>query len=427
MRKLWWLSPGLRLKRWAILTILGIIFVIFGAVFFAAFHWNWAEHLPKNIQTPEKVFQRMAWMFPLGILIALFGAWRLNRSIIELLRPKGTGKRLIQLAYEQRYLQLGPHIVAMGGGNGMNRLLTGIKDHTREITAVVSVADDGGSSGRLRQDLDMLPPGDIRNCLIALSDADPLMKKVFDYRFEESDLKDHSFGNLFITVLTKVGGDFGNAIREANRIMMVRGRVLPASLERVSLVATHEDGSKSTGQRHIAECSKPITGIELRPGPVKLSDDIRDAIRDADMIVYGPGSLYTSILPDLIIEGMAEELAKSNALKVYVCNTMAEPGETCCYTAAKHVAAIEKHTAPHNIIDVVLINIDNMTDEEKKKYSARDLVPVTDDLSGKTERTFAVHADTFSDPKDRTKHMPDKLASVLMDILKNRSNLKKAI
>lgn len=425
MRKFWWLAPGLGLKRWILLTAIGLLLMFFGAAFFAAFEWDWADNFSEPNRKWDKTFQRLSWLLPLGVFIASIGVWRLNRAVVELLRPKGTGKRLLQLAYEQRYLKLGPHIVAMGGGNGMNRLLTGIKDHTREITAVVSVADDGGSSGRLRQDLDMLPPGDIRNCLVALSDAEPLMKEVFDYRFEDSDFKGHSFGNLFITVLAKVGGDFGSAIREANKIMMVRGKVIPATLERVSLVAGHPDGTKSTGQRRIAESRQQISSIELRPGPVKLSEDIRLAIRDADMIVYGPGSLYTSILPNLVIEDMAEELAKAKAIKVYVCNTMAESGETRGYAVSDHIRAIRQHTKPFDIVDVVVASEDDFSDEERKLYAERGLVPVVNDIENcEGEYRFCVRS--LADPQDRTKHVPEKLADVLMNILKSKvSNLKK--
>ncbi|MCK6439043.1 MAG: YvcK family protein [Planctomycetes bacterium] len=250
-----------------------------------------------------------------------------------------------------KFIKRPPSIVAIGGGTGMASLLRGLKEHTDKITAVVTVADDGGSSGRLRKDFDILPPGDIRNCLVALADVGPVLEELFQYRFTESDLRGHSFGNLFLAALTRITGDFSKAVEEANRILNVRGRVLPATLTKVALVAHHSDGTKSTGESLIGRGrGKWIERISLKPEPEPASKEIINAIEGADMIVLGPGSLYTSVIPNLLISGILPAIADAPAIKAYVCNIMTQPGETGGYTAADHVDALLRHATP-NMLD----------------------------------------------------------------------------
>ncbi|MCA8939219.1 MAG: YvcK family protein, partial [Planctomycetes bacterium] len=222
-----------------------------------------------------------------------------------------------------------PSIVAIGGGTGLATLLSGLKAHTDKILAVCTVADDGGSSGRLRKDFNILPPGDIRNCLVALSDSHELLGRLFQYRFEESDLKGHNFGNIFLAALTRVTGDFYTAVKEANHVLNVRGEVLPATLTKVALVAHHADGSKSTGESLIgAGTGKRIERISLKPEPEPASQEIVEKIEEADLIVLGPGSIYTSIIPNLLIKDVLPAIKRSNAIVCYVCNVMTQPGES---------------------------------------------------------------------------------------------------
>ncbi|MBI4577417.1 MAG: YvcK family protein [Planctomycetes bacterium] len=269
----------------------------------------------------------------------------------------------------------GPAVVAFGGGTGMATLLRGLRRHTERITAVVTVGDDGGSSGRLRKELLVLPPGDIRNCLVALSEADPLRAELFQYRFEESDLKGHTLGNLLITALTKLTGDFARAVREAGRLLEVRGRVIPCTCDRVALVAHHRDGTKSTGEVEISRSSLEILEVEWKPRPGRLSPDIAEAIGEADLFVLGPGSLYTSVIPNLLVEGMLDAIRARGRTVAYVCNIMTQPGETIGYTLSDHVDAIRRHTRG-DFVDVVFAHEGPIPDDVLDRYLESGAGPV---------------------------------------------------
>ena len=252
----------------------------------------------------------------------------------------------------------GRKFVVLGGGTGIFPCLKGLKDAGHDVTAIVTVADDGGSSGRLRKDFYIQPPGDLRNCLVALSNGDPLISDLFSYRFKDSILKGHSLGNLILAVLTRLTGDFGNAVDAAGGMLDIRGRVLPSTSTRVVLVAEHPDGSRSTGEQVISRCGRPIAALRLRPDPAPVSDEIRQRIGEADLIVLGPGSLYTSIIPNLLVPGMVDALESARAPITLIGNLMTQPGETDARELAEHVAAIAEvgglnrlshvvhHTAP---------------------------------------------------------------------------------
>ncbi|MEE2882261.1 MAG: uridine diphosphate-N-acetylglucosamine-binding protein YvcK [Planctomycetota bacterium] len=271
-----------------------------------------------------------------------------------------------------------PRIVAFGGGTGMACLLTGLREEPVDVTAVVSVSDDGGSSGRLRKDFDIAPPGDIRNCLLALSGQEPLWARLLDYRFRESEMAGHSIGNLLITALTRVTGDFDLAIRELNRLLQVRGRVLPANGGKLTLIAHHHDGTKSTGEKQIARSGKSIERLEARPRVEEPAEDVGRAIEEADLIVFGPGSLFTSVVPPLLIEGIRRRVLESFASKVYIANVMTQPGETDDMTLVDHVDALERH-AGEKIIDEVIVHNGNFPEELLQNYTRQGSVPVVDD------------------------------------------------
>ena len=277
-----------------------------------------------------------------------------------------------------------PRIVAFGGGTGMAALLRGLKAYTDRITAVVTVTDNGGSSGRLRNDFDMVAPGDIRNCLMALADVDPLIAKAFQYRFDEAEFKGHCFGNLFITVLTRLVGDFGVSIRELNRLLNVRGRVIPASSEKVSLVAQHPDGSKSTGEVQIARSTKKIQTVEVRPYPVTMSQEIRSAIDEADLFIFGPGSLYTSVIPNLLIDGLMDSIKATGRQRVYICNIMTQPGETDGYTLCDHLSALRVHVG-NGFPDAVIAHDGLVPPEIIETYKDAGSEAVACDLNGQAE------------------------------------------
>ncbi|RKY28144.1 MAG: hypothetical protein DRP79_02520 [Planctomycetota bacterium] len=314
----------------------------------------------------------------------------------------------------------GAAIAAFGGGTGLHSLLKGIKAFTSNITAIVAVSDDGGSSGILRKEFDMPPPGDMRNCLVALADEESLMAELFRYRFENSELGGHSFGNIFITALAEVTGDFGKAIQLANKILSVRGRVLPATLDKVSLEAVHDDDSKTTGETRISKSGKRIRRLNLRPSPGRPTPQALEAVRRADILLFGPGSLFTSILPPMLNEGMVEEIAASPAKEIYVCNIMTQPGETDGFSAADHVQAIYDNTA-EDIFDYIVLNSRNPSQAVLARYAEEGAGPVPLDPD-RLERWKAclviedlIGADAYA------RHDPEKLARTVMRILKDRT------
>lgn len=275
-------------------------------------------------------------------------------------------------------------IVAIGGGTGLSTLLHGLKPfapHEVDITAVVTVTDDGGSSGRLRREFDVLPPGDIRNCMVALCEDEALLSKLFQYRFAEGrGLKGHSFGNLFLTALTNLTGDFAKAVRVSSEVLASRGRIYPSTAEDVVLEAEMEDGSMVSGETRISKSRRRIRRLHLRPSTCKpLSDTLR-AIKAADLITFGPGSLFTSVIPNVLVHGIPRAIQRSPALKGYFVNLMWQPGETTGFTASDHVAAIHKH-AGMDLLDVVVVNTTPIRPAQRRKYAAEHAQPVENDLA----------------------------------------------
>lgn len=262
-------------------------------------------------------------------------------------------------------------IVVIGGGTGLSTLLRGLKEYSSNLTAIVTVADDGGGSGILRQDLGMLPPGDIRNCILALADTEPVMEKLLQYRFTEGMLKGQSFGNLFLAAMNGISESFEEAVKKMSDVLAVTGRVLPVTLQDVKLCAELEDGYIVKGESKIGEHNTfhkgKIKSVYLEPLLIKPSQEAIESILDADMVVLGPGSLYTSIIPNLLVPGIVDAIKKSKAVKVYVCNVMTQPGETENYTVWDHVKAIEKHSYK-GLIEYCIVNSAQIPDELKKKY-----------------------------------------------------------
>lgn len=267
-------------------------------------------------------------------------------------------------------------VVVLGGGTGLSTLLRGLKKLPVEITAIVTVADDGGSSGRLREDYDIPPPGDVRNVIAALSDVEPLVEAMFQYRFNHSkDLEGHSLGNLMLAALTDITGDFGNAVSEMSRVLNIHGKVLPAANQVVTLHAVYEDGTLMSGESKIPLVDKPIRSVMITPEDVEPLPEAVQAIKKADLIVIGPGSLYTSILPNLLVKELQSAIRLSSALKVYMCNLMTQAGETSKYKASHHLQAILNHTGP-GLIDVVLASDIDLPDKVVSSYSEEHASPV---------------------------------------------------
>lgn len=277
-------------------------------------------------------------------------------------------------------LSKGPKVVVIGGGTGLGTILRGLKKITANLTAIVTMADDGGSSGKLRAETGMLPPGDIRNCLVAMADLEPLMEKLMQYRFKKTgSLAGHNFGNLFIAVMVGIFGDFEQAIKETSKVLAVRGQVLPSTTDSIQLKARLIDGREIIGESAIPQAGAPIEKVSLEPVNVTPLSGVLTAIKEADVILLGPGSLYTSIIPNLLVPGIADAIRESVATKVYVCNVMTQHGETDGYSASQHVETIIKH-AGRNLIDIAVINTAELPLDVLEKYAEEGAEPVAADV-----------------------------------------------
>ena len=357
MKEAGWLLPGLEIKRWFALIFLGSLLITIGLMIF--FNLRPVYFIMEFIRKIALVVPTdiLAVVITIGGALLFFKGWqKTNISMLD--THNGREKEtLLENLYRRRKLNRGPKIVAIGGGTGLSMLLKGIKRVTNNITAVVTVGDDGGSSGRLREEMGVLPPGDIRNCIAALADNEDLITKLFQYRFNTGEgLKGHSFGNLFLTALCSITGDMVRAVKESSNVLSIRGRVLPSTLDNMKLAAEYEDGTIVHGESAIPEEHKKIKRLFTEPEHCKPLEDVIEAIKDADLIILGPGSLYTSVIPNLLIKEISEEVIKSNAKKIYVCNIMTQPGETDNYAVSDHINALYKHAGSNKLIDAVLVN-----------------------------------------------------------------------
>lgn len=362
-----WMAPGLGVKRWVFVLFLGVLFVSVGTAFFlldiyrsASDPW-WVPILSTLSlqQFPRPL--RILIFGALGVGILFWGIWGLNRALMRpYLRP---GQTMVDTLTRHRRKERGPRIVTIGGGHGLSTLLRGLKHHTSNLTAIVTVADDGGSSGRLRRSLGILPPGDIRNCLAALSDEEDLLSQLFQYRFAnggEAGVEGHSFGNLFISALTGITGSFEGAVTASGRVLAVSGRVYPSTLQDVMLVADvvlpHTTGEvRVEGESQIPEVTGHVRRVWLEPNTPSAYPKAVQALLSADLIVVGPGSLYTSILPNLLVPDIAAAIRSARGLKIYVCNVATQPGETQGYSVGDHLRAIEDHLGK-DLFDMILCN-----------------------------------------------------------------------
>lgn len=316
-----------------------------------------------------------------------------------------------------------PRIVIIGGGTGLPVLLRGLKQYPVDITAIVTVADDGGSSGRLRDDLHIPPPGDIRNVLAALSDVEPLIEEMFQHRFKTSnELSGHSLGNLILAAMTSITGDFVHAIQEMSKVLNVRGKVLPAANVSVVLNAELEDGTIISGESKIPYSGKKIKRVFLSPNYIRPLPETIQAIRQADLIIIGPGSLYTSILPNLLVPRLGHEVCRSTAKKVYVCNLMTQAGETHGFTASDHVKAIYDHLNCA-CIDTILVNNEEIPQDVQLRYNKELASPVYFDLPGLYKLGLdVVHADIAELKNGALRHDPKKVAKILYNLLLAETN-----
>jgi uncharacterized cofD-like protein len=411
-----WLKPGLRLKRWLILSALalGLSSRGFGLVLADLYR---REPFPEFVYYLTLQFiprlVRGVLLFVLGAGLGVLAAYQFARSLLGAVVPGPTGP-VIQSAIERRSLQSGPKVVAIGGGTGLSTLLRGLKELTANITAIVTVADDGGSSGRLRRDLGVHPPGDFRQCLVALADAEPLMSRLLQHRFAGvGELQGHSFGNLFITAMSELSGGFDLALEECSRVLALRGRVVPSTLDHVTLCAELEDGRQVRGESTVGHSGAPIRRVYLDPpSPTAFPDAVR-AILEADTIIIGPGSLFTSVLPNLLVPDIARALRDTPARKVFVCNVATERGETTGYGVLSFVRTLEAHVGS-GAVDCVLANGNlSLRAPIGDRTIGREVELVAPDPIDSTSESPRVICADIVDEADPRRHDSRKLAAAL--------------
>ncbi len=419
-RSLRWLTPGMKVKRWLLLAIGGGALFLngFGRLLGSVhldFHIN--DYIDRQLIARDMISRAtIEWVFmAIGLFCVYLGIRQWMRSIVSAVSPRDE-QRLMDVVYERRQLDRGYRIVAIGGGTGLSTLLRGLKQYTSQLTAIVTVTDDGGSSGRLRHELGVLPPGDIRNCLVALADDESTMAELFQYRFDEGDgLSGHSFGNLFIAAMCGIAGDFDSAIKESSKVLAIKGRVLPSTLSDISLEATLTDGTTLRGETSISQAHSRIASIRIIPETCEPLDEAIEAILAADAIILGPGSLYTSVMPNLLVPGIAEAVERSMAFKIYVCNIMTQPGETDGMSAADHVRTLLEGTK-RQVFEYVLVNVEQ-PHRLLKRYESDGAYQVRPDVKAVTAMGVTPLFGKFVSEEQLVRHDSQKLAHSLMRLI----------
>ncbi len=421
-----WLHPGLYLKRWGLLILLGLLLISFGltqllGLLFARF--DRIELLHDLVEQTDPHVLAVG-LFASGAVVIILGWWQLNLSLAE---PFGVTRSLrewLRIVRTHQQLRQGLRVVAIGGGTGLPSTLRAMKTVTSNITAVVTMADDGGSSGRLRRDYGMQPPGDMRSNITALAQDEALMTRLFDYRFPSGELSGHSFGNLLLAALYNLEGSMDKAADAAGRILAIQGRVLPCTLDNVNLVAEVEHNDTKTvaqieGESNIPSAAWQIRQVSLNPSTAMPYMEVLRSISEADLIIVGPGSLYTSIVPNLIVFGMQEAIRRSQALKIYVCNIATQPGETDHYTVADHILGLERHVGA-NLFDVVLANNHYPIDNAGPNTIYVQPSPINHPAS---QRYRIVYSDLTDDDRP-WRHAPEKLRMVIQRLYSEKFHPK---
>ncbi len=440
-----WLRFGLRVKRWLVVGLFGIAVLVAGVdlmlltqlsdlgdglnqILYAQF----GILLSQTNSAVALTYQVLIGLplAAMGFLMFLYGLKNALASVTSAVAP-APNEPIVDTIWRRRQLAGGARIVVIGGGTGLSTMLRGLKEYTSNITAVVTVTDDGGSSGRLLREFNMLPPGDIRNCLVALADAEPLMQQLFQYRFEpgkqekpgaegsDSGLSGHNFGNLLIAAMLHITGDFEEAVRETSRVLAIRGRVLPATTRQVGLRAEFEDGTVVEGESLITAQKQRIARVTLTDPDADPLEESLEAIRTADAIVIGPGSVYTSVVPNFLVRGVAAAVTESRALKIYVCNVMTQPGETDGYQASDHARAVLKQ-AGLPVFDHVLINVSEPSEEVRGRYAGVGAEWVLPDVDRVRTLGLRPIPGDFLAEGNIAHHSPDKLAAAIVHLINRR-------
>lgn len=423
-----WLYPGMRVKRWILLTVLGSVLIVTSLALIL--NVELLTLLSNGIIAVQNYTQvdlnSKAVYLPIGLVMAAIGLLAIvisyiqfNQSVLNAVAPDAR-EDLADRIFQRRRLTQGQRIVVLGGGTGLSTMLRGLKEQTSNIVAIVTVTDNGGSSGRLHQQMGVLPPGDLRNCLVALADAEPTLAGLFQFRFEadQEGLGGHSFGNLFIAAMTEIyKGNYEQAIAATSKVLAIRGKVYPSTLHNVCLLGEMEDGSVVEGETQIADHPQAIKRMYLRPENAQPLPEALEAIRLADAIILGPGSVYTSVVPNLLVEGIADAISKSRAVKIYVCNVMTQPGETDGYGAADHVRVIAEHAPGKRLIDYVLVNRERPAPELLARYEKYGQKFVEPDLEAVRAMGFTPRAENLVSQTDVVRHDSTRLADAIFRII----------
>ena len=416
-----WLKPGIKVKRWVAFGVLGILLIAFG----------FTELVNRRVYD---IYYKIFYIFLnlTGIFVIYIAVTEVMKSVIVLVntgyvKVSLDSKKIESLIYEKRLLVKGPKIVVIGGGTGLSTMLRGLKYYTTNITAIVTVGDDGGGSGDLREDLGMLPPGDIRNCILALADTEPIMEDLLQYRFQDGRLKNQSFGNLFLAAMAGISDNFEDAVQKMSSVLAVTGKVLPVTLDNMKLVAELENGNKVYGE---SEIPKEAINQKSRIKKLMLADsgaeaivDAISAIREADAIVMGPGSLYTSIISNLLVKKISPTIRRSNAFKIYISNIMTQSGETDGFTVSDHLKELKKYGGK-DIVNCVIANSGNISDSLREKYynDGSQLV-ILNENEIKGAGIDIVQADLVKVDNGLIKHDSEKLAEVIVDTIMEKKLL----
>ncbi len=424
-----WLRPGIGIKRWLVVAFLGEILIAIAAAL--VLRPILAQSRPSDavnelIELVTLQFLdpgvRVVVFFTIGALLFMYGGWRVLRALVEPYRLRD--EPLADLLYQRRLRARGPRIVAIGGGTGLSVLLRGLKQVTSNITAVVTVADDGGSSGKLRMQMGLPPMGDIRMCIAALADAEPAMSSLLQYRFPAGNGHDqhfagHAFGNLLIAALTDVSGDFEEGVRQSNRVLAVRGSVVPVAGQPITLHAELDDGTLLEGESQI-ERSHGIKRIWITPDDIQPSAEALTAIESADVVVIGPGSLYTSLLPPLLVPGMREALSQTHAARVFVCNVATQLGETEGFGVSDHLAALSSHGLS-GLIDAVVVN----NNSSARQLPSDPASPVAIDVEARRLRPPLIVARDVVDVDNAHRHDSRKLTTAIIELYDDRTAMRR--
>jgi len=417
-----WLYPNLGVKRYFLLAVFGIFLMALGLAVLS--HGDILSYLETHFREAIYFLTGRTKLFVIilgiltffgGIVVICFGFKKMLTSVINVLLP-GNEDKVVDVIYARRQLKRGPKIVVIGGGTGLSTLLRGLKAYTSNLTAIVTVGDDGGSSGRLRRELGVLPPGDVRNCLVALAEKEDVMEDLFSYRFKNGTFEGHSLGNLFLAGLAERFGDFQKGIEQVGKVFALKGEVFPSTLSQVTLEAYFEDGRSINGETAIRTTPGKIKYLKIIPEDCEPLPGSLQAVEEADLVVLGPGSLYTSIIPNILVKGLRDKIAEAQAPCIYVCNIMTEPGETEGFTVADHLRAIIEHGG-QDLVDAVLAAKEEIPRPVLERYLAEGAETVRNDRMAVEKLGVAYFESTFYTGGEVVRHNPEILAKELLRLL----------